>query len=126
MTDWRKETRACACGEKFRLKRQAQTYCSERCRNKAVVSRRRSGDKGRSLIPIARSGDMPSVESPNASQWLSGGSTMVWPEPSYHRGPTPGAPQGDDYPLEHYEDGYPKLPVCLDRNAKPLLLAEAA
>lgn len=22
---------------------------------------------------------------------------------------------GDDYPLEFYEDGYPKLPACLDR-----------
>jgi hypothetical protein len=25
--------------------------------------------------------------------------------------------QGDDYPLEYYEDGYPKLPSCLDRRA---------
>ena len=24
---------------------------------------------------------------------------------------------GDDYPLEFYEDGYPKLPSCLDRRA---------
>ena len=23
--------------------------------------------------------------------------------------------QGDDYPLEYYEDGYPKRPACLDR-----------
>lgn len=35
-------------------------------------------------------------------------------------GPTPGALQGDDYQLEYYEDGYPKLPPCLDRaEAKP-------
>ena len=35
---------------------------------------------------------------------------------------TPGALRGDDYPLEYYEDGYPKLPACLDRraNMKPL------
>ena len=25
--------------------------------------------------------------------------------------------QGHDYPLEYYEDGYPKLPSCLDRRA---------
>ncbi|MGA7373804.1 MAG: hypothetical protein WBW37_14545, partial [Methyloceanibacter sp.] len=25
--------------------------------------------------------------------------------------------QGDDYPLEYYEDGYPKLPACLHRGA---------
>jgi hypothetical protein len=33
-------------------------------------------------------------------------------------GPTPGALQGDDYPLEYYPDGYPKLPACLDRRAQ--------
>jgi hypothetical protein len=31
-----------------------------------------------------------------------------------HHGPSPGALQGDDYQLE-FEDGYPKLPACLDR-----------
>ena len=40
---------------------------------------------------------------------------MVWPEQSHHIGPAPGALEGDDYPLEYYEDGYPKLPACLDR-----------
>jgi hypothetical protein len=40
-------------------------------------------------------------------------------------GPTLGALQGDDYPLEYYEDGYPKLPACLDRRPGPAL-AEAA
>ena len=25
--------------------------------------------------------------------------------------------QGDDYPLEYYEDGFPKLPAFLDRRA---------
>jgi len=39
--------------------------------------------------------------------------------------PTPGALQGYDYPLEYYEDGYPKLPACLDRRGKPEL-ADAA
>ncbi len=29
--------------------------------------------------------------------------------------------QGDDYQLDYYEDGYPKLPACLDRR-KPLKL----
>jgi hypothetical protein len=28
-------------------------------------------------------------------------------------GPTPRALQGDDYQLEYYDDGYPKLPSCL-------------
>jgi hypothetical protein len=40
--------------------------------------------------------------------------------------PGRGALQGDDYPLEYYEDGYPKLPECLDRRRKAEPLAEAA
>lgn len=40
-------------------------------------------------------------------------------------GSTPGALPGI-YPLEYYEDGYPKLPECLDRRRKPELFAEAA
>jgi hypothetical protein len=40
-------------------------------------------------------------------------------------GPTAGALQGDDYPLEYYEDGYPKLPACVERWALPAM-AEAA
>ena len=38
----------------------------------------------------------------------------------------PGALPGADYQLEYYEDGYPKLPACLDRRRKPASLAEAA
>ena len=51
---------------------------------------------------------------------------MVWPERNFDQGPTPGALQGDNYPLEYHEDGYPKLPACLDRRRRPVLLAEAA
>jgi hypothetical protein len=40
-------------------------------------------------------------------------------------GPTPGALQGDAYPLEYYGDGYPKLPACLDCRTRPAM-AEAA
>jgi len=29
--------------------------------------------------------------------------------------PTPGALQVGDFPLEYYDDGYPKLPESLDR-----------
>ena len=27
--------------------------------------------------------------------------------------------QGDEYELEYYEDGYPKLPACLEKAAPP-------
>ena len=40
------------------------------------------------------------------------------------RGPTPGALQGEDYPLTYDENGYPELPACLDR--RPVELAKAA
>jgi hypothetical protein len=34
--------------------------------------------------------------------------------------------QGDAYPLKSHEDGYPKLPACLDRSFLSEPLAEAA
>ena len=48
---------------------------------------------------------------------LGEGPTMVWPERNFHAGPTPGALQGDDVQLEYYDDGYPKLPACLEPEA---------
>lgn len=55
------------------------------------------------------------------------GPTMIWRERDSHVWPTPGALQGDDIQLEYYEDGYPKLPACLDRQRTPdEPLAEAA
>jgi hypothetical protein len=48
------------------------------------------------------------------------------PTPYFNpHGPTPGALQGDDYPLTYDADGYPELPACLDRRPK-LLISEAA
>jgi hypothetical protein len=36
--------------------------------------------------------------------------------PDEHRQPE--ALERDCYPLEYYEDGYPKLPACLDRRGR--------
>jgi hypothetical protein len=47
------------------------------------------------------------------------------PPADFHHGPTPGALQGDDYPLTYDENGYPELPACLDRR-RPRLKKEAA
>jgi hypothetical protein len=64
--------------------------------------------------------------------FLDDGTQTEWQQPKYSL-PMPRLPrkrfrgcchQGDDYPLEYYEDGYPKLPACLDR--RPITLAEAA
>ena len=42
---------------------------------------------------------------------------LAAPPPTAYGFGNPGDPplQGDDYPLEYYEDGFPKLPACLDR-----------
>jgi hypothetical protein len=59
---------------------------------------------------------------------LGDGPTMVWPEKDPRHGTnldgsTPGALQGDDYQLKFYGNGYPRLPICLDR--RPILAAAA-
>ena len=124
MTIWRDEVRTCVCGERFLPKREAQAHCSSRCRDAVKKRRKRSGDKTSFPIPVARSGDRGLSNAPSP---LSDGSTMVWPSRDDHQiGPTPGALQGDDYQLEYYLDGYPKLPACLDRRLKSEPLAEAA
>ena len=104
--------------------RKAQLYCSRKCRVADAVDRHRSDYKKAGGTPapekrLQAPGDWPAG--------FSDGPTMVWSERDTHHGPTPGALQGDDYPLEYYPDGYPKLPACLDRRRKPgEPLAEAA
>ncbi len=122
MPDWRNEIRTCGCGAGFAPKREKQRHCSALCPDAAKKRLKRSGDKTPNLTPVARSGDTGLSEAPTP---LGDGPTMIWPERDTQPWPTPGALQGDDYPLEYYEDGYPKLPACLDRRPKPLL-AEAA
>jgi hypothetical protein len=117
------EIRTCACGQRFAPKREKQRHCSRKCRVALAVHRHRSDYTH--AIPTA----LPEkrLQAPQTQRGgLSDGPTMVWPERDSQVWPTPGALQGDDYPLEYYEDGYPKLPECLDRRRKPEALAEAA
>ena len=47
--------------------------------------------------------------------------TANYPPPTWPpklTGATPDAREGDDSSLEYYEDGFPKLPACLDRGRK--------
>ena len=112
------------CGDAFRPRREAQRHCSTECRVKrAMETYRRSDNKKPEATEAPRSDNTAASEAPAP---LSDGPTMVWPERNFTQGPTPGALQGDDYPLEYYEDGYPKLPACLDRRRTPEPLAEAA
>src|SRR5262245_53408568 len=122
--DWKKEVRTCLCGSRFGPKREMQRHCSTKCRVKRAMETYRRSDNGSpTLTQIPRSDNTGVSDAPTA---LSDGPTMVWPVRSDDPWPTPGALQGDDYPLEYSEDGYPKLPACLDRRWKPKLLEEAA
>lgn len=114
---WKSEVRTCACGKRFKPRREAQRYCTARCRNTAVVRRKRSGDRTEDATGLARSGDTPVSKAPTG---LADRPTMIWSEKDSRHGTnpdgsTPGALQGDDYQLKFYEEGYPRLPTCLDR-----------
>ena len=104
------------CGEAFRPKRLMQVYCSRRCRVADAVARHRSDYKNQPLTTAPEK----RLQAPGAS--------VAAPESQPQAFTTNFTEilNGDDYQLEYYEDGYPKLPTCLDRrrNAEPL--AEAA
>ena len=128
MPDWRNERRLCGCGKGFTPKRENQLHCSAKCGTRARVSQHRTRYSEADLTALP---EKPLQAPQTQPGGLSDSPTMVWPEkdPRHGTNPdgsTPGAIQGDDYPLEYYEDGYPKLPECLDRRPKPEPLAKAA
>ena len=102
---WRNEYRKCACGNTFKPRREAQRHCSAKCGTKARVTQHRSRYKESDLTEVP---EKPLQAPQTQSGALADGPTMVWLR-DFHHGPTPEALQGDDYPLEYYEDGYPKL-----------------
>ena len=122
------DCKICGCGETFKPRRESQRYCSTKCGTRARVTQHRNRVTG--STPIAAQ-DRP-LHGPHGERGgVSDGSTMVWPElPSAGslnpNGSTPGALQGDDYPLTYDENGYPELPPCLDRRRKPERAALAA
>ena len=100
------------CGQSFHRKRLGQLYCSERCRK--ADFKRRTGSQ-RSVALDAPATVLPEKRPPAPAE--SPASPATAPSRDFTPGPTPGALQGDDYPLEYYEDGYPKLPASLDRTS---------
>jgi hypothetical protein len=97
------------CGNAFQPKRLAQHYCSKRCRQNSFHQRKRSVERGLPATTIPEKGRTDLERAPTT--------LTVRSDAPVTNGPTPGALQGDDYPLEYYEDGFPKLPACLDRRA---------
>jgi hypothetical protein len=102
------------CGRAVARVREAQRYCSKRCSVAAAVARHRQ----RSPVEVLTE-DRP-MSGTGRSAYSPQPPSSTRPQPTvreFTNGPTPGALQGDDYPLEYYDDGYPKLPACLDRRA---------
>jgi hypothetical protein len=101
------------CGTEFIKKRARQRYCSTKCRVGDAVGRHRSP---REAITTTLQ-----VSQPRRSDYRASTGFLEAPEPpseaiSYGWGEA-GDPilRGDEYQLEYYADGYPKLPDILKR-----------
>ena len=99
------------CGETVTRKREAQVYCSRLCSDAAKKQRKRTQRSGDGEATVPRSAGSPATGLPTGSERPSGEQTEYEPQKHWEGGPL----QGDEYPLEYYPDGYPKLPSCLDR-----------
>jgi hypothetical protein len=93
------------CGTEFPKKREKQRYCSTRCRVGDAVGRHREA-----ITEPSPSTGEAITGAPAPSYGLQKPSEEV----SYGWGP-PGEVLKDDYPLEYYEDGFPKIPDILKR-----------
>jgi hypothetical protein len=124
---WRNELRICAleeCAEGFQPKREDQRFCCERHATKARVARHRKGKTQRSRYTPPT--HIPLPEKPLQAVLTPLSRPTENPAPYFNpHGPTPGALQGDDYPLNYDANGYPELPACLDSRPK-LPISEAA
>jgi hypothetical protein len=105
-----------ACDSVFQPKRKCQRYCSPECQNNHGMKRYRH----RTSIRKCHNATSPVPRYPNA---ITKGSSAILDGPkgqeteiSYGWGRAGDPPlQGDDFALEYYPDGYPKLPECLRR-----------
>jgi endogenous inhibitor of DNA gyrase (YacG/DUF329 family) len=105
------------CGTVVRRARLAQRYCSTSCR-KADLKRR--GRLQRSVPEASPATTLPEKRPPGLQTASSAPVGVLEKEISPPVGLWDGPPlQGDDYPLEYYDDGYPLLPACLEKAAPP-------
>jgi hypothetical protein len=100
------------CGKTFTKKRRKQRYCSTSCQVRDAMARHRNRQEPITSSPPVLSTTEPITRPPAPLL----GPQKAFQSASYGFGKRGDAPlQGDDYPLEYYEDGFPKLPACLDR-----------
>ena len=110
---WRDQYRKCVlkdCRADFRPKREDQRFCCPRHAVKDRVARHRSRYINAPLTVVPEK-PLQLAKAP-ATRLAETATPYFNPH-----GPTPWALQGDDYQLEYYDDGYPRLPACLDRRA---------
>ncbi len=105
------------CGEKLCATKRKR-YCSDACRQAAYRNRKPTphSHHPQGGVTVKQPSLQPSFP------LYEGLKPYVYPEPmtnpshgSNPDGSTPGALQGDDYPLTYDADGHPELPACLDR-----------
>jgi hypothetical protein len=102
------------CGGELPLGTKRRNYCKD--------SHRQAAYRNRKSTPTPR----PCYGTSGLLTAPVGLTPYVYPERVFHtEGPTPGALQGDDYPLTYDADGDVELPACLDRR-KPKLGEVAA
>jgi hypothetical protein len=125
-----------SCGIGFSPKRSWQSYCSEACANRDRQKRRRKAGKCRDTVSQPaecrdRALTTPRAPTPAKPEAVEsyGWTTPAKPEAVESYGwvddiPLKPSPLdgkrvllGDDYPVTHDVNGYPKLPACLDRRA---------
>jgi hypothetical protein len=109
-------TVTCAgCGRAVTRSREAQRYCSKTCRDRAADRRRRHPQEALAAMVQDPSASQRFCYSPRASHAACEAKRTPPGHGSNPDGSTRGALQGDDYPLDYFADGYPKLPDCLRR-----------
>jgi hypothetical protein len=114
-----------SCGVEFTPKRSWQGYCSAACANQDRQKRRRHAKKCRDMAaPVSQPTEcrdtgqatprVPLPAKPEAIESYGFGHSDDL-KPSLLDGKL--VLFGDDYQLDYYADGYPKIPECLDRRA---------
>jgi hypothetical protein len=109
----RNTSRICkSCTEEFNPARPWQQYCSRKCQVRDGMKRyrnRKAPEKCHNITwKVSR---YPNAITPAPTPLLEAPGPL-----SYGLGRPGDLPfQGDDYLLEYYPDGFPKLPPCLDR-----------
>src|SRR5262249_8648739 len=113
MTTWRNQLRLCLrCSQPFQPRREKQGYCKPACQNLAAVRRHRNHYTELPATPLPEKPLQPVLTPPTRPtsevnrKFTCTSDVASTPYFNPH-GPTPGALQGDDYPLEFHSDGYP-------------------